>query len=58
MVLGGIGRREPDDADRGDRWTSKGSWMFPSGAFTANDGDYVLRGNRGLKTGYRLNIEP
>ena len=52
------GRRELDYAVRGERRTSKGSSLFPSAAFGGNEGEEVLRGNRSLKTGYRLNVEP
>ena len=38
MFLGG-GRCELDDADRGERWTSMGASLFPSVAFSGNEGE-------------------
>jgi hypothetical protein len=36
---------------------SMGASLFPSGAFSGNEGEYFLRENRVLKAGYRLNVE-
>jgi len=39
-VEGSLGmRRELHDATRGERWTSEGSSMFPSGALGGNEGE-------------------
>ena len=51
------GRRELEDAVRGERWTYKGSSLFPSGVFDGNEWEKVVIGNRALKVGYQLNVE-
>ena len=52
------GQRDLDDAYRGERWTSMGASLSPSGAFSGNEEERLLRENRALKVGFRLNVEP
>ena len=51
------GRRELHDATCGERRKSEGSSLFPNGPLGGNEGEWVLRGNRALKAGYRHNVE-
>jgi len=52
------GRRELHYAACGERQAPVGSPLFPSGAFSRNEKEEILGGNRVLKTGYRENVKP
>ena len=45
------GRRELHDASRGERWASVRSPLSLSGAFSADESEEVLDGNRVLQAG-------
>ena len=52
------GGRELQDAVRGERRTSVGSPLCPSGAFSGDEIEEVLGGNRVFHAGYRHYDEP